>query len=213
MHPYLDALNALHVLLEFGRLVDWRDQVALAIDEWETAQRVDHHWRAYGGMGSLTDVVWRWPGKDEGHTALLGAAFDDVRDVCMTMAQALVENPQAGLISTLGPVDLQVDGMVCPVCGYAEVRPQAVEATLMAFVARQGVNAGLRTQTLAVFARRCTRNDVGAVDGLRQHLVSQLKARGVVVRKRQRPMVTCLNCGAETVPTRWSAALVSVTDN
>lgn len=213
MHPYLDALNALHVLLDFGRLVDWRDHVALAIDEWETEQRVVQHRKAYGGMGSLADVVWRWPGKYEGHTALLGAAFDDVRYVGMTMARALADNPQAPLIGTLGPVDLQVDGMTCPVCGYAEVRPQSLEVTLMAFVARQGVNEGLRMRTLAVFARRCVRNDVGEVDGLRKRLAGQLKERGVVVRKRQRPMTICLNCGAEAAPTRWSAALASVPDN
>ena len=135
---FVDALDALYVLLAHAKQAHWRDWIALDIDEWEHHRSVAHHLKAYTGVGSLADYIYPAPGKDEQHTALMSALFDELRGVCLQLAKA-ANSEKLPLNIMLAPLDLQLAGALCPQCGYAEVQPQAVGQVLMVYLARQWV--------------------------------------------------------------------------
>ncbi len=56
-HPYLLSVEALQQLFSSTGIDYWADWMQIDIEEWESNRNVEHHFRAYGGMGTLNDLI------------------------------------------------------------------------------------------------------------------------------------------------------------
>jgi hypothetical protein len=197
MQPYLNALNAMHELLEALEEHHWRKWIAQDIRDWESQKTVQHHLSAYGGMGSINDIgfedVW------------LGTLFEDLRSVCYHFAHQPIAKPNvSSLEHDMGSVGFELSGWRCLLCGYGTVSHKSIDRFIARRVIRRLVlseASGGRLQELVHSVVKSHPSDaVFTYDGV----VSRVKASGLNIRDNDDWLRPCPSCGSnDTAVFRW----------
>lgn len=125
---YKIALEILHRLLKDVGEEHWANWIQKDIHLWVTAQKVDHHLSAYGGMGSINDL-------SVGGLDNIGIWKNNLFEMTKTLAWSLAK----GKIST-SPLDEQfyrygpneISGWRCRNCGHSRIGTTNIEFYLAA---------------------------------------------------------------------------------
>lgn len=198
MHPYPDALYAMHDLLGALGEQHWRSWIAQDIDEWETRKSVGHHLSAYGGMGSFNDIVFE--------DAWLGTLFDDLKSACNYFAHCPTAKPDGrALERSMGSVGFELSGWRCLVCGYGVVSEQNIDYFVARRVIRKLILAEATRTRLLGFVRSVVSERPSDSVFSRDNVAAWITASGLHVREGNEWLRPCPSCGsADTAVYRWS---------
>lgn len=144
MDPYLDALRAMHELLDALGQQDWLEWIAQDIDEWERAKSAEHHLSAYGGIGSFNDTwikdVW------------LGALFQDLQSLCYHFAHHPTGKPDVKDLQ-LGSYWIELASWRCFACAYVAISHQNIDHYIARRVIREHILRAAERIQLQEFVR------------------------------------------------------------
>lgn len=198
MHPYLDALNAMHELLGALGEQHWQSWIAQDIDEWESRKSVQHHLSAYGGMGSFNDIGFE--------DAWLGTLFDDLKSACYYFAHSPTAKPNAReLERAMGGIGFELSGWRCLACGQGVVSEQNIDYFVARRVIRNLILAEAARTRLLEFVRSVV--SASPTDSIlsRDNVAAWITASGLRVRENDDWLRPCPNCGSvDTAVYRWS---------
>jgi len=141
---YRAALTACRDLLVRVREPAWAAWLERDLAEWAHG-RVRHHLEAFGGMGSLNDLVLS---RDNGHDlaaedeAWANALLEQLLDTSRELARSIERSAQPAwrAPSSTAATDASLTGWRCLSCGRGAVSDHAVETA----IAREIVGATLR---------------------------------------------------------------------
>lgn len=197
MHPYSDALNAMHDLLGTLGEQHWRSWIAQDIDEWESQKSVRHHLSAYGGMGSFNDIgfedVW------------LGTLFDDLKSTCYFFAHHPNGKPDIhALERSMGNVDFKLSGWRCLACGYGAVSHRDIDYFIARRVIRRRILAEAERTRLQEFVGSVVRSHPSDAVLTPGRVAAWADRSGLHIREANDWMRPCLSCGSDdTAVYRW----------
>lgn len=197
MHPYPDALNAMHELLGALGEQHWRSWITLDIDEWESRKSVRHHLSAYGGMGSFNDIwfedVW------------LGTLFDDLKGACYHFAHCPTAEPDVRALERLmGSVGFELSGWRCLECAYGVVSHRDIEYFVARRVIRQHILVEAAQSRLQEFVQSTIRARPTDAVFTHENIVTWVTASGLRVRESNDWLRPCPSCGSDdTAVYRW----------
>ncbi|HXA45074.1 MAG TPA: hypothetical protein VNZ25_06175 [Candidatus Angelobacter sp.] len=200
MHPYSDALNAMHDLLGTLGEQHWRSWIAQDINDWEGHKSVSHHLSAYGGMGSFNDIgfddVW------------LGTLFDDLKSACYYFAHQPTNKPDIrALERSMGIVGFELSGWRCLACGYGVVSRRDIEYFIARRVIRQNVLAEAGRTRLREFVASAIRLHPSDAVLTPERVAGLADGSGLHIRDNNEWLRPCPSCGsADTAVYRWLLA-------
>lgn len=197
MHPYPDALNAMHELLGALGEHHWRSWIAQDINEWETRKSVRHHLSAYGGMGSFNDIgfedVW------------LGTLFDDLKSACYYCAHHPTGKPDVrALEHSMGSVGFELCGWRCLLCGYGVVSHRDIDYFIARRVIRQRLVVEAGRARLREFVHWVIQSRPSDALFTHERVTDWVDRSGLHIRDSNDWLRPCPGCGSnDTVVYRW----------
>lgn len=194
MHPYLDALNAMHELLGALGEQHWRSWIAQDIDEWESHKSIRHHLAAYGGMGSFNDIAFE--------DVWLGTLFDYLKSSCYYFAH----HPTGKLdMRALGSLGFELSGWRCLACGYGVVSRRDIDYFIAHRVIRQRILTEAERTRLREFVRSVIHAHPSDPVFTNERVAAWADRSGVHVRESNDWLRPCPACGTDdTAVYRWS---------
>lgn len=197
MHPYPDALNAMHELL--GALGErrWRSWIAQDIKEWERRNSVEHHVSAYGGMGSFNDIV-----TDD---VWLGTLFEDLKSACYHFAHHPTDKPDVrALEHSMRDIGFELSGWRCLDCGYGVVSHRDIDSFIAHRVIRQRILAEAEHTRLRELVRSVTHSRPTDTVFTPERVSAWADKSGLHIREGNDWLRLCPGCGsAYTAVYRW----------
>lgn len=120
---YKISLEILHRILKDSGNDHWANWITKDINEWIDNKKVDHHLRAYGGMGSINDLA-------VGGADMIGVWKNRLFDIIKNISWSLAK----GKISRV-PVDTEfyrygnneISGWRCCKCGHSRIDRVKIE--------------------------------------------------------------------------------------
>lgn len=197
MHPYSDALNAMHDLLGALGEQHWRAWIAEDIDAWESSKSVSHHLSAYGGMGSFNDIgfqdVW------------LGTVFSDLKSACFYFAHHPTAKPDlSALERSMGTVGFELSGWRCLACGYGVVSRRDIEYFIAHRIIRQRILTEAGQTRLREFVQSVIRTRQTDPVFTSERVAAWADASGLHIRDSNDWLRPCPKCGGnDTAVYRW----------
>ncbi len=209
----------------------WADWLRQDIAEWQTNRDVSHHLRAYGGMGSLNDLIICQVNQHSvtaeqepwvnslflwlkallfylSHQPLSVPTIDGLRNDVGKYAPSLVAfvGGEYAPRSMRGFVEkpMKICGMRCLACGHAEVTRGDIDYAIADQLLPELVFSGCIHNTLRETIDLILALDLPGLAEQREQVGSAARANGVEVSQRDETMRPCPKCGAEdTAQNRW----------
>ena len=200
MHPYPDALNAMHDLLGALGEQHWRKRIAQDIDEWESHKSASHHLSAYGGMGSFKDIgfedVW------------LGSLFDDLQSACYYFANHPASKPDINALErSMGTIGFALSGWRCLACGYGAVSHRDIEYFIACRVIRYNIVEEAGRTHLREFVASAIRSHPADPALIPAKVAGWAERSGLQIRDGNEWLRPCPGCGSrDTTVYRWLLA-------
>ncbi len=191
-----DALLALRDLLHAADEAHWKAWLDRDVRDWETSESTRHHLRAYGGMGSLNDVVLRDP--------WLNAVFESIKSTCYHLASAPGSQFDiTELRRSLGDPRFHLQGWRCLSCGYGTVSKSGIEDFIAREIARGRVlEAAMESRLQAMVEDAIGTNP--AQGAAWDDVARTARDSGLVVRFDDNWLRPCPQCsGDDTCVYRW----------
>ncbi len=197
MHPYPDALNAMHDLLDALGERHWRAWIAQDIDEWESRKSVRHHLLAYGGMGSFNDIVFE--------DVWLGTLFDDLKSACYHFAHHPTGKPDVrALERSMGSVGFELSGWRCLACGESVISRRGIDYFIARRVIRQRILAEAERTRLREFVESVARSRPSDPVLTPERVADWAHRSGLHIRDSNDWLRPCPSCGSDdTAVYRW----------
>ena len=208
MDHYEHALTAMELLLDQVGEFHWRDWIRLDLAEWTAARSVQHHLSAYGGMGSLNDLIIC---SQNCHTVTpaqepwANCLFNDLKSVCYHLARHVDSgSPTDGLELAMGTLHKQLRGWRCLSCGYSEVTHLDLEWFIAGHRVRRGILEAIPASQLDAFVRAMLALNAPELDGERADLAKAASLSGIQITAREGWLRPCPACGGrDTAVYRW----------
>jgi hypothetical protein len=197
MHPYPDALSAMHVLLGALGEQHWRSWIAQDIEEWETRKDVRHHLSAYGGMGSFNDIVFE--------DVWLGTLFDDLKSACYHFAYHLVSKSDVRTLEhSMGSNGFELSGWRCLACGYGVVSLRDIDYFIARRVIRKRILAEAECARLREFVRSLIQSRPSDALLTHERVTHWVNESGLHIRDSNDWLRPCPSCRSDdTAIYRW----------
>lgn len=221
---------ALGELLNATGVDYWAQWIHSDIDQWRSANSTSHHLSAYGGMGTLNDVVicrMNQHNVTELQEPWVNILFDWLKAICHYLAQhpndwvnaqqlsnavgrydsvlvAFVGGDKAS--SSLRGFDSgnhYLQGWRCLRCGHSQVSNRDIECYIAENILPSMVFRHCESFTLDKLVIQTIHRDFSQIETLRQELINAVKASGITFADRS-PWLPCPNCGKDdTAVYRW----------
>ncbi len=199
MDIYRNALCVLNSLLDRGRVSRWAEYIAHDIEAWENSRSKEHHRAAYGGMGSINDVVFSV-------STLADIWANNLFASVKSVSFALSHRGNADIHKLFSNPNGTLTGSICGKCRYAEVSAFELEDAVSFHFTPRLLNECLPDDKLFL-----NLTDVAALSGdaevtaMRNEFMSGISDAGITYNAgRKTRMKPCPNCNAEdTWVYRW----------
>lgn len=209
---YPEALRALHAVLAHCGEAHWANWVEKDLHAWGRSRSFAHHLAAYGGMGSLNDVVLtreRCRAQSVETQVWVDALFEELKSVSHLLAEfqrrRLTFFETARLKANLPPVNRKLQGWKCGICGHAEISPIEVEKYVARAELRTAVMDALARGLLALVSEVLSGKLPAGVEPKREWIFRSIENVGVALQPRSEWMRPCPRCGSEdTAIAYWS---------
>jgi hypothetical protein len=205
---FSEALKSMYFLLDFCGESHWKQWIAEDIEAWEDRHSVQHHLSAYGGMGSLNDIVVC---KANGHTIeqseepWLNHTFGDLKSVCYYLAKNIpAEFSANALLDSMGRSTFSVQGWRCLQCGYGEATKSDISYYVASRFVRDGILKMLPEKQIGIYVEDVCRKQIPYLESEVERVSDALTRSKIVLTSREGWMRPCPLCGSEdTAVYRW----------
>ncbi len=204
---YLQALQAMELLLRKVNEILWADIIESDIKLWQTSQRTDRHLSIYGGMGSFNDLMLC---QQNGHSMTteqspwLQVLFGHLQNLCNALAK---HHEHTALIKELihVPIILKIHGERCLDCGYSQIASQNIEY----YIAEQLIPPLLLKTNLDLtqFVEQIFNLQIDALEEHRHKITTTLTQSKIHIHGTSDWMRPCPHCNSNnTAAYRWQLA-------
>lgn len=207
---YCEALLALKFVLEQSEIRSWAKWIATDLDRWETEKSVQHHISAYGGMGSLSDLIICTENKHsvtKAQEPWANSLLLDLCSLCYAFAIALKDQkeiPLEKLFNSMGCYGDKLQGWRCRSCGYGEVSVDELENYVAHILVRSGIMQALLSDNLYSYIEKTFNLDIPGVEEYRENLKKLIGKSNITISNRKGWLRPCPTCSSEdTVIYRW----------
>ncbi len=200
--PYKTALEILYQFLkdEVG-YEHWAKWMLDDIELWESEQSVEHHLRAYGGMGSFNDIVL---GNNDVEGMWKGKAFSQVQHLayCLATGQSL----ESILTNLSNPYRAnEISGWRCRTCGDARINTMDIERVVSDYFTPKLFIEYAQQDTLFEILKISQVIDSEMVIGKRQAIENLIKNSNITLADNKEWLWTCPKCSSKEVCVyRWT---------
>ena len=123
---YKISLEILYRLLKDSGNEHWANWIKEDLDNWTENKKVDHHLKAFGGMGSINDL---YVGKDNTIGAWRNKLFDIIKTLSCSLAKGKIsEAPTDTDFYRFG--NNEINGWRCRNCGHSRIDKVGIEQYL-----------------------------------------------------------------------------------
>jgi hypothetical protein len=190
LHPYLDALKAMHHLLDALGEHHWSSWISEDIDEWENHRSTQHHISAYGGMGSFNDMAF--------DDVWLATLFDDLKSSCYYFAHHVRDKPDiASLERSMGNHGFELGGWRCLVCGYGVVSSRSIDYFIARRIIRQRILAAAEHTQLRELVDSVIRSRPVDKTLTTERVANWIEESGLHIRDSNDWVRPCPSCGSD----------------
>jgi hypothetical protein len=206
----------------------WADWLAKDIKLWREKQDSSHHRGAYGGMGSINDVVLDTtydPKFSPLHKIFLSTSFEWLKSVLYHLSQDPLNNPSAeSLRKSIGqhtPVlaafasgqsapksmhgflefDGKLQGLHCADCGYSEITDENVDRAMADQIVPALLFEACEKATLEDFVDSVLTMNIPDLAESRSRIESAVHDAGIHLSSRSGWLCSCGNCQGENIKT------------
>lgn len=207
MDYYRNALEAMHLLFDKTGVNYWRDWIEKDLHEWEK-KSVDHHLSAYGGMGSLNDVIIC---PENGHNvsaiqvSWINCLFDDLKSLCYQFAKSKGNSiPEEEIQKALWNKGSIIQGWRCLACGYSELSIKDIENYVSYYWIRSYIVKAVIDGRLKEFVEQILSHNTPGVEKERTKIKEIAGNSNINVTDREGWLRPCPRCGGnDTAVYRW----------
>ncbi|MGI1659682.1 MAG: DUF6966 domain-containing protein [Desulfitobacterium sp.] len=202
MDMYLQSLFALETLLDNCGERHWKSWVTRDIYLWESNKSVEHHLSAYGGMGSLNDLVL-CPENEHQMTKDQVPWANDLLMELLSLCSYFARWPQKTV--RLGSTDkMQIQGSRCLSCGYSELTMYDIENFISRRLVRNGIEQAIKSDKLVEFVPQVLSVSLPGIKDEREKIKNIALRSGISVTTRDGWVRPCPQCGNnDTAVYRW----------
>lgn len=180
----------------------WKNWIIRDIYLWESNRSVEHLLSAYGGMGSLSDLVLHPENKHQVTKDQVPWANDllmELRSICYSLARWPEKT-----VRFESTDKLQLEGWRCLTCGYSELTMRDIENYISRQMVRKGIEEAFKSGRLVEFVQQVLSINLPGVDDERAKVKNIALKSGINVTRREGWLRPCQNCGGnDTVVYRW----------
>ena len=206
MDSYKTSLEALYYLLDKVGVNGWRNWIAKDLNEWESGS-VIHHLSAYGGMGSLNDVVIC---TENGHSVVkmlepwVNILFEDLKGLCYSNAKHN-NIGEKELIKSLWSNAKEIQGERCLDCGYSLLSTYSIERYIAPDIIKDLIVNSYKEKSLITLIDRILAYDIPGREHNVQDITKIAQRSNIVVEQGYSSwMRPCPNCNSDnTAVYRW----------
>lgn len=207
---YRESLLALKFVLEQSGVISWSKWIATDLAKWEIEKSVQHHLSAYGGMGSLNDLIICTENKHS-VTKLqepwVNSLLLDLCSLCYTFAVSLNDQKETTLeeiVKGMGRYSYKLQGWRCLSCGYAELSVNELESYVAHVLVRNGITQAMISSNLIYYTEKVFQLDIPEVQEYRETLKKIITKSDIVISNRTGWLRPCPICNSEdTAVYRW----------
>jgi len=207
---YCQSLLALKFIFEQTEVHYWAKWIEKDLDKWENEKSVHHHISAYGGMGSLSDLIIC---TQNGHGVMseqepwVNSLISDLRSLCYTFAISLREQKEITLdevVNGMGRYIYKLQGWRCLSCGYSDLSLNEIENYIAYILERNGIIQAIISNNLIHYTKQTFQLDVPEAHGYRENLKKIVTDSNIVITNRIGWLRPCPKCSSEdTAIYRW----------
>ncbi|MHB8126351.1 MAG: DUF6966 domain-containing protein [Desulfitobacteriaceae bacterium] len=202
MDIYLQSLSALESLLDNCGEHHWKTWITRDIYLWESNRSVEHHLSAYGGMGSINDLVLCQQNKHQLTKEQVPWANDLLIEL-LSLCSSLARLPQK-TIRFESTDKLQIQGWRCLSCGYSELTMLDIENYISRPMVRKGMEQAIKSCQLVEFIPQVLSICLPGIEDERAKIKNIALQSGINVTTRDGCLRPCPHCGDnDTAVYRW----------
>ena len=208
MDLYREALEALYILLDKSGVKFWRDWISQDIKLWEENKSVEHHFSAYGGMGSLNDVVIC---TENNHNVTkiqepwVNWLFDCLKSLCWYTAKSNNNKVSIDDIKqNLGHGSTTIQGWRCLKCGYSELTTTDIDNYIASYIVKDDIVSFIQQENLKAVVEHIWLMDSPRIEQERLYIRKIAEGSNISISSRVGWLRPCPSCKEDdTVVYRW----------
>ena len=211
MDYYKSVLEALRYLLEVTGEKHWSKWIAEDIYAWKNEKSVYHHLQAFGGMGSLNDLVLCVMNK---HTITpkqepwANTLLIELKSLSYMMAKRIANNAHPDITEikrgTLRNSPYSIQGVRCLICGFAMLTDCSIDSCISPQIVTEKIIEGLEQGQLSLRVSECLSADLPIIEAAREHIKSMIKRSNICYKEHADFMRPCDKCKSDdTAVYRW----------
>jgi hypothetical protein len=229
---YISALKAMEYLLDKTGEKHWKEWISRDISEWEKSEDVEHHLSAYGGMGSLNDIVLcvsNGHKLNENQEPWINPLFNWLKSLCFKLSQnpkekftvediknkvGLYDSPLSAFVggenvaqSMRGMFDSEheIVGWHCNECSFVELTHMDIDSYLADTLLPSMMFDSYANGSLIELIDKVMAFDIPSLKDHRKYIADAIKKSGIsLTEKRKGPMRFCPQCSSDhTGLYRW----------
>ena len=205
---YRNALYGLRAILLDAGHSHWADYISEDIYAWDNSQSTSHHRRAYGGMGSLNDIVFVT-------SALTDVWKNHVFESMRAVAFSFSHHATVDLDSMFAnPFGFKLLGSICCTCKHSEVSALDVEEIVSLHTIGAIISQNLTEETVLRLQNIESLRESLPASEVRKKIVDAIIKAGISFEpERRNRMKPCPVCSSDdTMVYRWDVNLRGAAD-
>lgn len=208
---YCQSLIALKFIFEQTKVISWAKWIDKDLYMWEQEKSVQYHMSAYGGMGSLNDLVICTENRHmitKEQVPWVNSLLLDLCALSYTFAVSLRENKnitKESAVRGMGNYGFcQIQGWRCLCCGYAELSLYELECYVARVLVRKSIIDAMLSNTIVQYTKKVFQQDIQEVNEYRENLKEDIMKSNINISNRKGWLRPCPRCGSEdTAVYRW----------
>jgi len=211
MDYYKSVLEALRYLLEVADDKHWCKWITEDICAWKNEKSVYHHLLAFGGMGSLNDLVLCVM---NGHNITpeqepwANTLFIEITSLSYMMAKRIADSAHPDIAETkrltLRNKPYSIQGVRCLSCGFAVLTERNIDSCISPQIVTEKIIEGLEQGQLNLRVSECLSVELPIIEVAREHVKSLMKRSNICYKKHADFMRPCDKCKSDdTAVYRW----------
>lgn len=209
MDFYKSTLNAMYKLLNDAGVKFWAEWILKDVEDWEESKLVEHHLSAYGGMGSLNDVVIcvqnNHKVKKE-QEAWINTLLSSLKAISFYLAKSPKDKININDIKkSLKYNYVKIQGTRCLNCGYSELSLSDIDNFIAPKIIDDEIVDALMEDRLISFVDNVINLNLPQIIIEREKIEKIICESNISFTKLNRWMRPCPECGSDdTAVYRWN---------
>lgn len=211
MDYFGSVLNALHYLLAQTGADKWAKWIANDIMYWRADNSIEHYLSAYGGSGSLNDLVLsasnghKVTKEQEPWANMLLHVLNSIGCMLATSNTANERAETEEILTNLGGRKRELNGLRCPHCGYSEISASNIDYYIAPLIVSSEIYKELGGGNFKKVSASCLEMKPLDIHTERIRIKHLMEDCSIIYTNNTRLKDACVKCGKNGIAAcRWS---------